>query len=107
MSLVVSMPQFPDYHWFVQNIFLGLQPYSDPEEERRGPGDLYGLVFQNISIAAPSVLGEPDILWGMSDGLIYDLIFDNVVIGNETIKNIDHFYHNEFVFNWKFVNNLK
>ena len=100
MILVVSMPQFPDYHWFVQNIFLGLQPYSDPEEERRGPGDLYGLVFQNISIAAPSVLGEPDILWGMSDGLIYDLIFDNVVIGNETIKNIDHFYHNEFVFNW-------
>ena len=80
-------------------ICLGLQPYSDPEETRRGPGDLYGLVFQNISIAAPSVLGEPDILWGMSDGLIYDLIFDNVVIGNVTIKNIDHFYHNEFVFN--------
>ena len=88
-----------DYPCFIQNVFLGLKPYSDPDEARRGPGDLYGLVFQNISIAAPSVLGEPDILWGMSDGLIYDLIFDNVVIGNETIKNIDHFYHNEFVFN--------
>ena len=88
-----------DYPCFIQNVFLGLKPYSDPDEARRGPGDLYGLVFQNISIAAPSVLGEPDILWGMSDGLIYDLIFDNVVIGNETIKNIDYFYHNEFVFN--------
>ena len=47
------------------------------------------------------VLGEPDILWGMSDGLIYDLVFDNVVIGNETIESIDHFYHNEYVFNWR------
>ena len=75
---------------------LGLQPYSDPEK-RRGPGDLYGILFQNISVAAPSVMGEPDILWGMFDGLIYDLIFDNVVIGNETIENIDHFYHNEYV----------
>ena len=70
---------------------LGLQPYSD-EERHRGPGDLYG-----ISIAATSVLGEPDILWGMSDGLIYDLIFDNVTIGNTTIEDISHFYHNEFV----------
>ena len=42
-------------------------------------------------------MDEPDILWGMSDGLIYDLIFDNVVIGNETIENIDHFCHNEYV----------
>ena len=75
---------------------LGLQPYSD-EERHRGPGDLYGIVFQNISIAATSVLGEPDILWGMSDGLIYDLIFDNVTIGNTTIEDISHFYHNEFV----------
>ena len=58
---------------------------------------MYGILFQNISIAAPSILGEPDILWGMSDGLIYDLIFDNVVIGNDKIQNIDHFHHNEFV----------
>ena len=92
------MNQVPDYLSLFQIIFVGLQPYCDPKEARRGPGDLYGLVFQNISIAAPSVLGEPDILWGMSDGLIYDLIFDNVVIGNEIIKNIDHFHHNEFVF---------
>ena len=69
----------------------------NPENQRREPGDLYGILFQNITIAAPSILGEPDILWGMSDGLIYGLIFDNVVIANEKIENIDHFYHNEFV----------
>ena len=72
-------------------------PYGHTRKGRRGPGDLYGIVFQNISIAATSVLGEPDILWGMSDGLIYDLIFDNVTIGNTTIEDISHFYHNEFV----------
>ena len=52
-------------------------------------------MFQNISIAAPSVLDEPDILWGMSDGLIYGLIFDNVVIGNETIENIEYYDYGE------------
>ena len=78
-------------------MYLGVKPYSNPENQRREPGDLYGILFQNISIAAPSILGEPDILWGMSDGLIYDLILDNVVIANEKIENIDHFYHNEFV----------
>ena len=51
---------------------------------------------QNITIAAPSVLGEPEVLWGMADGLIYDLIFDNVVIGGERIESVEQFYHNEF-----------
>ena len=53
--------------------------------------------MQNITIAAPSVLEQPEVLWGMADGLIYDLIFDNVTIGGEKIENIDQFYHNEFV----------
>ena len=52
---------------------------------------------QNISIAAPSILEEPEVLWGMPDGLIRDLIFDNVVIGEEKIVSLDQFYHNEFV----------
>ena len=77
--------------------FVVFPPYGHVRKGRRGPGDLYGIVFQNITIAAPSVLDEPDILWGMSDGLIYGLIFDNVVIGNKTIENIEHFYHNEYV----------
>lgn len=75
----------------------GVEPWTDPDERKRGPGDVFGILFQNISIAAPSVLGEPDVLWGMSDGLIYGLQFDNVVIGGEQIVGVDHFYHNEFV----------
>merc|ERR1712241_630468 len=75
----------------------GVQPWSDPNKQKRDPGDLFGILFQNITIAAPSVLGEPDVLWGMSDGIIYDLVFDNVRIGNEEIKGIEHFHHNEFV----------
>ena len=51
---------------------------------------------QNITIAAPSILEEPEVLWGMPDGLIRDLIFDNVVIGGEKIVSLDQFYHNEF-----------
>ena len=51
-------------------------------------------------------MDEPDILWGMSDGLIYDLIFDNVVIGNETIENTRGFRRygllSEFFLLWFF-----
>ena len=43
---------FSYYH-----ISIGFKPY-DSSEKRRGPGDLFGIVFQNISIAAPSVLGK-------------------------------------------------
>ena len=58
---------------------------------------MFGITFQNISIAAPSVLGEPEVLWGMEDGLIYGLVFDNVTIGGDTVENVDYFYHNEYV----------
>ena len=60
---------------------------------------MFGITFQNISIAAPSVLGEPEVLWGMEEGLIYGLVFDNVTIAGDTIENIDFFKHNEFVSN--------
>ena len=53
--------------------------------------------LQNITIAASSVLEEPEVLWGMADGLIYDLVFDNVTIGGEKIESLDQFYHNEYV----------
>ena len=76
----------------------GFWPYG---HGKRGPGDLHGMVFENIRAAAPSVLDEPDILWGMSDGLIYDFVFKNVTIGNETVTGIDHFMHNEYVFDKK------
>ena len=40
---------------------------------------------------------EPELLWGMEEGLIYGLVFDNVTIGNQTVENIEYFHHNEFV----------
>ena len=39
----------------------------------------------------------PEILWGMEDGLIYDLVFDNVVIAGERIESLEQFHHNEYV----------
>ena len=58
---------------------------------------MFGITFQNISIAAPSVLGEPELLWGMEDGLVYGLVFDNVTIGGDTVESVDYFHHNEYV----------
>ena len=37
----------------------------------------------------------------MSDGLIYDLTFKNVMIGAKKVTGIDHFMHNEYVFDKK------
>ena len=74
----------------------GVKPWLSPEE-RRGPGDIYGLTFQNISMAAPSVLGEQEVIWGMEDGLVYGLVFDNVTIGEDTVEGVDYFYHNQYV----------
>jgi len=80
----------------------GLRPYADPAQRRRGPGDLTGILFQNIEIAAPSSLAEPDILWGTPDAQITDLMFDNVTIGGKKISELDHFKHNEHVKRIKF-----
>ena len=94
-NIVVEDPRPTLQHFKI--LMEGLQPWSDPEKRRRESGNLYGIVFENIKIAASSVLGEPEILWGMSDGLIYDLVFENVTIGDVIINNIDQFLHNEYV----------
>jgi hypothetical protein len=73
-----------------------VKPYLDPSEQR-GPGNLSGVLFQNIDIAAPSVLGEPDILWGAPQARIMNLTFENVSIGGKKIKSLDHFKHNAHV----------
>ena len=78
-------------------LFTGIEPWGDPDKDRRDPGDVYGVTFQNITMVAPSVMGEQEVLWGMEDGLIYGLVFDNVSIGGEKVENVDFFYHNEYV----------
>ncbi len=66
-------------------------------EERRKAGDLSGVVFQNISIAAPSVLGEPQILWGQAGARIRNLTFENLTLGGKPVGSPDFFKTNEFV----------
>ena len=41
-------------HMHFKIMMEAVPPWSNPEERKRGPGDLYGLTFQNISIAAPA-----------------------------------------------------
>ena len=83
-------------HFFI--LMEGVEPWGDPTDKRK-PGDLHGIIFQNITIAASSIMDEPDVLWGMKDGRIYNLFFDNVEIDGERIGGIEHFYHNEYVNN--------
>ncbi|MDX2035698.1 MAG: hypothetical protein SFX72_03520 [Isosphaeraceae bacterium] len=71
-------------------------PYSK-DGRRRGPGDLSGIRFENVSIAAPSVIGEPQLLRGQADARIRGLIFDNLTIGGRTVPANELFKINEFV----------
>lgn len=73
------------------------KPYVWPKPMSRGPGDLVGVLFQNIQIAAPSILGEPNILWGGPECKIRDLTFDNVTIGGKKLESIKDFKTNEYV----------
>lgn len=72
------------------------EPYSKGRE-KRGSGDLAGILFQNISIAAPSVLGEPQILWGQADARIRNLRFENLALAGKPVRDSGFFKTNEFV----------
>ena len=60
-------------------------------------GDLSGILFQNISIAAPSVLGEPQILWGHANARIRQLTFENLTLAGKPVSGTEFFKTNEFV----------
>jgi hypothetical protein len=72
------------------------EPYSK-NAENRAAGDLSGLLFQNITIAAPSVLSEPQILWGSDQARIKNLTFENLAVGGKRVTTADFFRTNEFV----------
>ena len=72
------------------------EPYSK-DAKKRAAGDLSGILFQNIAITAPSVLGEPQILWGQADARIRNLTFENLTLGGKRVFNADFFKTNEFV----------
>lgn len=70
------------------------KPYGDG---KRGVGDLSGILFQNISIAAPCIIGEPQLLWGHRDARIRNLIFESLTLGGKPVTKADFFKTNEFV----------
>lgn len=72
------------------------KPYSK-KADARAAGDLSGILFQNISIAAPSVLGEPQLLWGQVDARIRNLTFENLTLGGKPVRDAQFFQTNEFV----------
>ncbi len=80
------------------------KPYSK-HGEQRGPGDLSGITFQNVSIAAPSVIGEPQILWGQADARIRNLVFENLTLAGKPVNKADFFQRNEFVEDLRFAPN--
>ncbi|MGV3755516.1 MAG: endo-polygalacturonase [Verrucomicrobiota bacterium] len=89
----------------LQQFFVCLtipEPYSKNAEKRKA-GDLSGILFQNISIAAPSVLGEPQILWGQPDARIRDLTFENLTLGGKPVSTPAFFRTNDFVEGLKFL----
>ena len=95
-NIVVEDPRPTLQHFKI--LMQAVEPWIHDSGRKRRPGDLRGIVFQNISITAPSILNEPEVLWGMEDGLIFDLLFDNVTIGEVNVEDVDFFHHNEFVF---------
>jgi len=99
-NIHVEDPRPTLQHFFI--LMEGCEPWSRPDQHRREPGDLVGITFQNITIAAPSILGEPDVLWGFEGGAIRDLVFENLVIGGEQIEGMDHFYTNQYVHDLQF-----
>jgi hypothetical protein len=83
----------------LQQFFLCMTmptPYSKNAESRTS-GDLSGILFQNISIAAPSVLNEPQLLWGQADARIHNLTFENLTMSGKLVPNATFFKTNTFV----------
>ncbi len=83
----------------LQQFFLCMtmpEPYSKSAVKREA-GDLSGILFQNISIAAPSVLNEPQLLWAQPDAKIRDLRFENLTLAGKPVHDAGFFKTNEHV----------
>lgn len=83
----------------LQQFFLCMTvppPYAD-SDRKAAPGELSGILFQNITIAAPSVLAEPQLLWGQPDARIRRLTFENLTLSGKPVSSSEFFKTNEFV----------
>jgi len=87
----------------MQSFFGCLQIPEPYGSGTRAAGDWAGTIFRNVAIAATNHNAQPEILWGHTNAMIHDLIFDNLTVGGVTVlANI--FKTNEFVDNLQFTN---
>lgn len=92
----------------LQQFFLCMTvppPYSN-SAKMSDAGDVSGVLFENISIAAPSVLGEPQMLWGQPNARILHLKFKNMTVAGKPVRDADFFKVNEFVDGLNFTTNV-
>jgi hypothetical protein len=75
---------------------MGVPPPYSKDKQERGPGDLSGIHFDNLAIAAPSVLNEPQILHGLPDARIGTLTIRNLTVGGKPVTDPRFFQSNEF-----------
>ncbi len=83
----------------LQQFFLCMTvppPYAK-REAKSSAGDVSRVLFQNISIAAPSVLGEPQMLWGNANARIRNLTFENLTLAGKPVRDATFFKTNEHV----------
>jgi hypothetical protein len=89
----------------MQQFFLCMTvppPYSTVTNART-PGNMAGVIFKNVTIAATNSNSEPEILWGESGAGIQDVTFDNLrICGLAILANI--FQTNDCVSNLLFTN---
>jgi len=100
-NIVVEDPR-PTMQLFMLLLSNAGMDHCNGKPVSREPGDVHGIVFQNITAAASSVLGQRDTLWGMEEGHIYDLLFQNVHINGQLVESLEHFETNEYVYDIKF-----
>ena len=97
-GVVFSNVRLEDTRPTLQAFFIAMTddpPYLSGQS--RAAGALGGVTFDNISLAASSVLGEPDILWGSQIAPIQNLTFDALTIAGTPVLDASHFTTNEYV----------
>jgi hypothetical protein len=78
-------------------LLMGPDPNYPGTIDARDAGTLSGVVFQNVSLAAPSVVGDPNILWGTAIAPITDLTFDNLTVAGTHVVDAGFFTTNSYV----------
>ncbi len=96
-GVVFSNIRLEDTRPTLSAFFIAMGPYPGYSSSVRDGGTLSGITFQNISLAAPSVVGDSNVLWGTSLAPITDLTFDNLTLAGNHIIDAGFFVTNSDV----------